>query len=97
MTWWGWLLIFVLIAVLGAVVIGLQLRSLWHKATALADELGRASDSITALTDRLEELETAARQRAADERAHAVPAVFEDPLTLRRERHLRARENSRRA
>ena len=57
MTWWAWLLVFVLLVVLAAVVLFLLVRSVWRKASALFTELAHSSDRIAELTAVLESAE----------------------------------------
>ncbi len=83
MAWWAWLVVFVAISVLGAVVLFLQGRSLWRKAVAFFEELGTASDQIAEFSERLEDLDPRAAERAtAGEQGDL--AVFHRPADLRR-------------
>jgi hypothetical protein len=81
-TWWAWTVGFVLLGVAAAALAFLQLRTLWRKAAALLAELG-------AMTERLAEVGDAlARPPATGSEPAPQPAVFDDPLELRRRRLL---------
>jgi len=54
-----WVLVWVLLVLGAALLLFLLGRRLWRQAQALTAELGTATDRLTALTDRLAELETA--------------------------------------
>jgi len=54
-----WVLVWVLLVLGAALLLFLLGRRLWRQAQALTAELGTATDRLTALTDRLGELETA--------------------------------------
>ena len=89
MTWWAWLIVFLLIALGGAWVLFVQARSVWRKAMALFDELGAASAQLEGVTDQLDQLE--ADRAARSTGTSSVPAVFDSPRRLRQERVLQAR------
>jgi predicted PurR-regulated permease PerM len=78
-TWWAWLLLWLLLVVGALGVFALLGRSLWRKARALVDTLGAASERLNALTERLD----AAPERAVE---RAELAVFVDPAAVRLER-----------
>ncbi|QKE84763.1 hypothetical protein [Arthrobacter sp. NEB 688] len=82
--WWGWTLLWVVLLVGGAVLVGLRARATWRSLRALTAELGRAGRLV-------EELERAA---AVDREPEApVTAVVQDPHSLREEhRRERARQ-----
>jgi hypothetical protein len=54
-----WVLLWVVLVLGAALVFFLLGRRLWRQAKALTVELGTATDRLTALTDRLAELENA--------------------------------------
>ncbi len=76
MTWWAWVLVFVAVAVGGAAVLLVQLRSLWRQASALFAEIGTVSEQLTEVTARLEQVQPSGPGPDL--------AVFEDPAVLRR-------------
>lgn len=89
MTWWAWLIVFLLIALGGAWVLFVQARSVWRKAMALFDELGTASAQLEGVTEQLDQFEAA--QAAHSGAASSVLAVFDSPQRLRQERASRPR------
>jgi uncharacterized protein HemX len=54
-----WVLVWVVLVLGAALVLFLLGRRLWRQARELTVELGTATDRLTALTDRLAELENA--------------------------------------
>ncbi len=82
--WWGWVLLWVLLVLGGAVLVGLRARATWRSLRALTAELGRAGRLV-------EELEQAAARQPDPE--PPVTAVLQDPHSLREEhRRERARQ-----
>ncbi len=84
---WWWVLLWVVLVVAGAVVLGMLLMSLWRRSVALFAELGTAAERMGRLGSQLEHLDRA--------RASLQPAVFTDPAQLRRERERVRRERRR--
>lgn len=62
MTWWGWLLVFVALAIGAVVVLFLQVRAVWRSAMALFTELGEASRKVEEVMAAGEALQRAAEQ-----------------------------------
>ena len=87
MTWWAWTLLWVLLVLGSLGVFALLARSLWRKAAALFSEFGTAADRFEAVATQLDALgeRVSARQE---------PAVFADPVQLRRERQAQARRRA---
>ena len=85
--WWGWLLLWLVLVVGGAVLVGLRARATWRSLRALTGELGRAGRLLEALEA------AAATHRELDPPA---PAVTQDPHRLREE-HRTQREADRAA
>lgn len=81
--WWGWTLLWVVLVVGGAVLVGLRTRAAWRSLRALTAELGRAADMAAALENQ------AWRLRGED---HAVTAAVQDPYRLREEYRARRAE-----
>ena len=89
--WWGWLLLWLVLLVGGAVLVGLRVRSTWRSVKALGAEVGRATEVLTALETQADRL------REATEAVDAAPAVTQDPRLLRAEyRRRRAEQAARR-
>jgi hypothetical protein len=78
-TWWEWVLIWVLLAIGTGWVLFRLGRSLWRKSMALLTEFGTAAERLSVLS---EELETLSRT------TNLPPdlAVFDSPSRLRQER-----------
>lgn len=83
MTWWAWVLVFLAVALIGAVVLFVLLRSLWRKASALFGEIGTVSETIGEITARLDEVQPPS--------APSDLAVFSQPSELRRAARRRSR------
>lgn len=83
MTWWAWVLVFLMVALIGAAVLFGLVRSLWRKASALFTEIGTVSEAIGKITARLDEVQ--APTTAPD------LAVFSEPSELRRTARRRPR------
>jgi hypothetical protein len=83
-SWWLWVLIWILLVLAALAFLGLLGWRLWKQLRGLTRELGTATDRFSAV---LEELE-----RLPDRGSGSVPeaAVFADPVALRAE-HLRRR------
>ena len=79
MSWWLWVLIWILLFLAALAFLGLLGRRLWKQLRGLTRELGTATDRFSAV---LEELE-----RLPDKDASPAPeaAVFSDPVALRAE------------
>lgn len=86
MIWFGVWTLLVLLAVL---VLGRLAWGVFQQGVALAGELGEAATRLSAIADQVERI-------GADSRP-AEPAVFADPVELRREHERRQRERRRRA
>lgn len=80
MSWWEWVLIWIVLLVAALLFLFILLRHLWGKLKLLFAELSIASDRLAAVADELERLEQ--RQHTDPEPA----AVFEDPSRLRAQR-----------
>ena len=80
--WWGWVLLWAVLVLGGALLVGLRARATWRSLKSLTAELGRAGSLLVELE------EAVATHR---ELAQPVPAVLEDPHRLREE-HRRRRE-----
>jgi hypothetical protein len=83
MTWWAWVLVFLMVALVAAAVLFGLLRSLWRKASALFTEIGTVSDRISEISARLDGVP-----------APTDPpdlAVFSEPSELRRAARRRSR------
>ena len=85
MLWFGiWVVL-----VLGALaVLGSVLYELFRKGVSLAQEMGAAADLLSRAAEQVERL-----QRAE---ADATPAVFQDPVELKRQRRRLRRHRARR-
>ena len=68
--WWGWLLLWVVLLVGGAVLVGFRVRTTWHSVRALSAELSRSGRLLA-------ELETVTTRSA--QRHPPVTAVTQDP------------------
>jgi hypothetical protein len=53
-----WVLVWLVLVLAAAAVIGLLGRDLWRRSRLLVRELGAATDRLTQITDRLGDLET---------------------------------------
>jgi hypothetical protein len=88
-SWWLWVLIWVLLVIGALVFLFVLLRRLWRQLRALFADLGTAADRLSAVTEELERLQD--RTLPSTEPA----AVFADPGRLRAQR-FRARTKHRR-
>ena len=79
--WWGWVLLWAVLVLGGALLVGLRARATWRSLKGLTSEVGRAG----ALLAELEE--AVATHRELEE---PPPAVLQDPHRLREE-HRRER------
>ena len=59
MTWWAWVLLWVVLVALAAVVLWLAARRLLRQGAALARELGQAADLLSEVSRRLDEADGA--------------------------------------
>jgi hypothetical protein len=82
-----WFAIWVVLVLGALAVLGLLALRLFRKGVALAHEMGDAAELLGRAAEQVERL-----QRPA---AQTVPAVFEDPDALRRERQRVRRRGSR--
>jgi hypothetical protein len=87
-TWWGWVLVWLVLLVGAGAVFFLLGRSLWRQATALFAELEVANERVGAVMEQVDALGGAAER-------HRELAVFEDPVALRRRREAEARRRAR--
>jgi predicted PurR-regulated permease PerM len=76
-------LVFLIVALIGAAVLFVIGRSLWRKASALFTEIGTVSETIGEITARLDEVQPSTT--APD------LAVFSEPSELRRSVRRRSR------
>jgi hypothetical protein len=87
-TWWVWVLLW------GAIVVGagglffVLGRGVWRQGRSLVTELGTASERFGAVMEQVDALGEQVTERPD-------PAVFVDPVTLRREREAQARRQAR--
>ena len=80
MSWWLWVLIWVLLVIGALAFLFVMLRRLWRQLRSLFRDLGTAADRLSAVTEELERLQD--RTGPSTEPA----AVFEDPARLRAQR-----------
>ncbi len=59
MTWWAWVLVWVVLVALAAVVLWFAARRLLRQGAALARELGEAADLMSEVSRRLEQADPA--------------------------------------
>lgn len=91
MTWWQWVLLWFLLAVLGTAYVGWRLWRLWAPLKLLGAELAFAQEQLAAVEARIGEL---------DEQLRSVDdlAVLQDPAELRRHRsNLKMQQRTQRA
>lgn len=81
MSWYWWVLLWVVLVLVGGGLLALLALSIWGKAKELLSELSTASERLAVVSDGLQELS----ERAAD------PAVFTPASQLRQERIISAR------
>lgn len=86
MTWWMWIVLWAALVLAALAVIGLLGWKVIKSGMALMDELDSTSETLSGISDRVEEI--------ADTRTFQ-PAIFADPAMLRAEREHRAREKKR--
>jgi hypothetical protein len=79
-SWWEWVLIWIVLILAAVFFLFILFRQLWRKLKLLFAELTIASDRLSAIADELERLEQ--RQHTDPEPA----AVFDDPSRLRAQR-----------
>lgn len=77
---WWWVLIWVLLVVIAAVYLATRAWGVWGQVKELTAEVGRASDTVSALSAQVE--------RIGDSAPAPTPDVFGDPRQLRREREV---------
>lgn len=80
MSWWLWVLLWVLLVLLALGFFALLGLFLWRRVRLLTRELSTAAERLSAVTAELDRLQ----ERSGGEPAPA--AVFEDPATLRARR-----------
>ncbi|GGB35937.1 hypothetical protein GCM10011492_28300 [Flexivirga endophytica] len=91
MSWWQWVLLWLLLAVLGAAYVGWRLWRLWGPLKKLGAEAAIAQERLAAIEAEINELEH--QLRTVDDLA-----VLQDPAELRRQRaDLKARHRAQRA
>ncbi len=78
--WWGWVLLWVVLLVGGAALVGWRAWRVWGKVTALGAEVADAERTAAALRSQV------ARVAVASAAVEEELAVFRDPDTVRRER-----------
>jgi predicted PurR-regulated permease PerM len=98
-TWWAWLSVFVVLFLASLLVLFLLIRSLWRKASALLEEMGRASEQFEALSVGLEQPQPERPDEPTSDTASAGSeagglAVFDSPAALRRARRSRGSRRS---
>ena len=90
MSWWQWVLLWLLLAVLGTTYVGWRVWRLWAPLKLLGTELAMAQEQLAAIEAKVTEL---------DEQLHSVDdlAVLQDPAELRRHRsHLKVEQRAQR-
>ena len=89
MTWWAWVLLWLLlVGVSAAVLLHLGL-GVWRRGTAVLGEVGRAGAVSAELSAQV------TRLRAEQPREPVVTTAFDDPVALRRERTARLAQRTR--
>jgi hypothetical protein len=78
-SWWLWVLIWILLVLAALAFLGLLGWRLWKQLRGLTRELGTATDRFSAVLDELERLPQSGSAEAPE------AAVFADPVTLRSE------------
>lgn len=89
MTWWMWVLLWLVLVVGAAVVLVRLALGLWRKAMAVLTELGRAGQVSAELSEQV------ARLRAEQPREPVMTTAFDDPVALRRSRTQRLAQRTR--
>jgi hypothetical protein len=89
--WWIWVLIWIALFLLAALVLFLLARSVWRKLRLLFSDLGTASDRLAAVSAELERLQQ------QDPPGAEPAAVFQRPSVLRRQRFAGRTKQERRA
>jgi hypothetical protein len=84
-TWWLWILLWILLVAGSLALAFLALRSLWRKGMALARELADVSDQFAALADD-RGAQPGAGSGAPETDGTGPLAVFRSPVQLRVER-----------
>jgi hypothetical protein len=79
-----WVLVWLVLVLGAAVVLGLLGRDLWRRLRLLTRELGAATDRLTELTDRLSDLENARHPGAAPAGRNAGDVGSHQPSAPRR-------------
>jgi hypothetical protein len=60
-----WVLVWLVLVLAAAAVLGLLARDLWRRSRLLVRELGAATDRLTEITDRIGDLEAARQEPGA--------------------------------
>jgi hypothetical protein len=89
-SWWLWVLVWVLLVLFAPFFLFLLLRQVWRKLRLLLSDLSTASERLAAVTDELERLQD--RLPAEPE-----PAVFDRPTEHRARRFAATRTKQRRS
>jgi len=89
-SWWLWVLIWVLLVLCALLFLFLLVRQVWRKLRLLARELSTASERLAAVTDELQRLQ----DRSPDA---PQPAVFDSPTEHRTRRFTATRTKQRRS
>ncbi|MFC6706989.1 hypothetical protein [Flexivirga alba] len=90
MSWWQWVLLWILLAVLGTAYLGWRVWRLWAPLKRLGSELAIAQEQLAAIEAKIDTL---------DEQLRSVDdlAVLQDPAQLRRHRSdLKAQQRAQR-
>jgi predicted PurR-regulated permease PerM len=87
-SWWLWVLIWVLLVLFALFFLFLLLRQVWRKLRLLTRELSTASDRLAAVTEELQRLQ----DRSPEE---PKPAVFDSPTEHRARRFSATRTKQR--
>lgn len=83
MTWWLWVIVWVVLVLAAAAVLVALAVGLFRRSRALLVEVGRAGKVASALSAEV------SRLREPTEPEVVMAAVFSDPVQLRRERNQR--------
>jgi hypothetical protein len=90
-SWWQWVLLWLLLAVLGSAYVGWRVWRLWAPLKRLGAELALAQEQLAAIEAKIDEF---------DEQLRSVDdlAVLQDPAELRRHRsNLKTQQRAQRA
>jgi hypothetical protein len=84
-----WFGVWTLLVLLAVLVLGRLAWGVFRQGLALVAEMGEAASRLSAIAEAVE--------RIGEDRTPAEPAVFADPVELRRQRDRRRREHRRRS